>query len=294
MQRSLIALLLALATPLAHSGASATCDKAVEAPASFFTQKVMVLGEVHGTKEIPRFVEQLTCQLLARDKAVTVALEIPSTEQSSLDAFMQSSGADADRKKMLSTRFWSKLSRFGTNSEAMADLISALRKRKSNGQNVELLAFDYVPSTPTKLSADVNEMGRVRDQLMADYLARNVRAAPQRVFLVLTGNYHATKRRENAFDREHRAMAHLLSQEMEVLALNLSYEGGTAWNCTRRRPTDTAPTCGPSETLGSPIVGRDNQWYVRLFETAKERTETGFDGEFSLGKMSASPPAVPE
>ncbi len=160
MQRSLFVLLLTCVALLAHSNASAGCDKAIEAPASLYMQKVIVLGELHGTKEIPRFVEQLTCQFLALGKAVTVALELPSTEQASLDEFMQSRGADTDRKKMLSTRFWSKTLRFGTNSEAVADLIAALRQRKFDGQKVELLAFDFVPSTPPRNNRTIRDRPR--------------------------------------------------------------------------------------------------------------------------------------
>lgn len=48
-------------------------------------KKIIAVGELHGTAEIPLFVSRLVRQLWSRQKHLTVGLEIPVTYQSNLD-----------------------------------------------------------------------------------------------------------------------------------------------------------------------------------------------------------------
>jgi hypothetical protein len=74
------------------------------------------------------------------------------------------------------------------------------------------------------------------------------------------------------------------------MALRAEFIDGSAWGCTIKKPTDKVPTCEAMQIVGEQsTTTASNQ--VRLFTTQQETS--GFDGAFSLGKISASPPAIP-
>ena len=51
---------------------------------------VMMLGELHGTQEVPRFVAQSACQVAAAGTPVTVGLELPVENQERVATFLRS------------------------------------------------------------------------------------------------------------------------------------------------------------------------------------------------------------
>ena len=71
--------------PAAHDG----CSPGIEAPRDLAVPgATLILGELHGTREVPMFAADLACLLLARGHKVVLALEIPATEQERIDRFL--------------------------------------------------------------------------------------------------------------------------------------------------------------------------------------------------------------
>ncbi|MCP3135720.1 hypothetical protein LXT23_00005, partial [Pyxidicoccus sp. QH1ED-7-1] len=67
---------------------------------------VLLLGEMHGTQEVPRFVAQAACQATVAGTPVTVGLELPLENQTRVDAFLESAGGEDDWLKLMEAPFW--------------------------------------------------------------------------------------------------------------------------------------------------------------------------------------------
>ncbi|MFP2934548.1 hypothetical protein ACLESO_57465, partial [Pyxidicoccus sp. 3LG] len=62
---------------------------------------VLLLGEMHGTQEVPRFVAQTACQAMVAGMPVTVGLELPLENQTRVDTFLESAGTEEDWLKLM-------------------------------------------------------------------------------------------------------------------------------------------------------------------------------------------------
>lgn len=115
------------------------------------------------------------------------------------------------------------------------------------------------------------------EQAMADTLTRDLDEG--RLTLALVGNMHARKSPAEHVPG-HSPMATRL--RLPTVAITTGWPGGTAWNCTKDRPTAEL-VCGPS-----PMTGEPTPRGVTLYREVRD----GADGEFSVGTpFSASPPA---
>lgn len=156
------------------------------AQAAFGSHRLLLLGEKHGTREIPCLVGDLIDALATRGP-VRLALELPRGQQERLDALLASrddASADAARAALLADPWWRRepAANDGRRSHDVLDLLMRLRASRLAGRDVRVVAFDVDPGSG--LSGDA------RDAAMADA----VRAAhePDRGhLLVLTGNVHA-------------------------------------------------------------------------------------------------------
>jgi hypothetical protein len=88
---------------------------------------LVLLGEIHGTAEVPLFVGRLACQATAKGLRVRVGLEIPQEEQARIDAFLSATDADAAKQSLLQGPFWTRDMQDGRSSEAMLALLTRLR-----------------------------------------------------------------------------------------------------------------------------------------------------------------------
>lgn len=84
---------------------------------------VLLLGEMHGTVEGPRFLSNAVCRALGRDLQVTVGLEIPIQEDASVERFLKSADQADDVSRLLSSGFWSREYQDGRSS--LASVIAA-------------------------------------------------------------------------------------------------------------------------------------------------------------------------
>jgi hypothetical protein len=228
--------------------------------------QTILLGEMHGTVEMPAFVEQLACHFLAQKKAVTVAVELPASWQ---EAMQQRDGV----RLALQQAGWNDYWQDGRTSAAMLQLIERMAGKRNAGADVTLLPFDVEPQA----------MIDNRDQAMATQLHRVISRQPDRIYLILTGNLHARKaRNSHPFAKE--PLAILLAEALparQQLSLLGHYNSGTAWSCL------SGGGCGPQPLAAKTSSDRHG---IAGFGDV-ELTAIGYDGAFYLGTISASAPA---
>jgi len=228
---------------------------------------VLLLGELHGTVEVPQFVADTTCLALDAGHRVTVGLEIPKEEKAVTFAYLESKGLSEDRATLLRSAFWQGSFKDGRTSEAMLDLIEQLRLLKQAGRPVELALLD---------SAGVKQ----RDHAMAEQLEKVIAASPKNFFVVLTGNLHNRMIQGASWDENWKAMGYLVSRRVPThrfFSLDLSFTEGTAWFCG-------ADACKEHKISGK---GEGESRKIILHESL---SASGYHGIFHVGSVTASPP----
>lgn len=244
---------------------------------------VVLLGELHGTKELPALVGRLACHAASAGTPVVVGLEVPREEQVAVDAYMDSDGGEEARAELLHGTFWRRPYQDGRSSVARLELLERLRGWRQAGQPLSVLAFD------------VRGQGSVRAAGLARRLKWARDRAPAATLLVLVGNVQARVVRGTEWDPELSPMGWYLSREgLPVTSLDARFSGGTAWTCQLTPEEQLA--CGE----GTPVLPRGisreqgiryegSAPFVRLLDAdARE----GFHGVFYVGPVTASPPAV--
>lgn len=226
---------------------------------------VILLGEIHGTRESPRAVSDLVCLALEKRLSVTVALEIPVTEQNNIDAYLTGTETTLPEGK-----FWKREYQDGRSSGAMIDLLSKLRTYHELDGGLRVVALDE-PHHPDG-----------RDLAMARRLNDIVSHEPEHLVVVLTGNIHNRLSRGIRWDADYEPMGYRLVRSnppVEILSLELTHSGGTAWVCTGGSSED----CGVRKLQGADDVPLGIELFI-------EPTGRPFSGRYHLGKITASLP----
>lgn len=257
-------------------------ESALTVGADVASSRVISVGEIHGTAEIPEAVGLLAGSLLRAGKSVVVGMEISSNEQSKIDAYLQSNGTAMDREKLLSGPFWNSTFHDGRSSKAMAQLIEQIRVMARAGHPVRVLAFDI---------GSIDALAGIsHDAVMARNVARAIESYPNATFVLLSGNLHATKQETLPFDAEQRSMAFLLNKTHPVATFKADFVGGSAWVCQGRTPSGGAD-CRARPWEGYASV--DGPAFIRFDDDWRGAGRLQFDGTFFVGKtVTASPPAV--
>jgi hypothetical protein len=240
---------------------------------------VLLMGELHGTQEVPRFLAQSACQAAVAGTPVTVGLELPVENQERVERFLASAGAEEDWLKLMEAPFWRSPFPDGRSSEAVANLLEQLRALKAHGLDVRAFVFDH-PQLK----------GQVREDAMTATVLQQVKGGPERFYMVVSGNVHPRTVQGLPWDRQYRPMGLLLSEaldEDDVVALDMAYDSGSAWICA----ADPKAASARLECGVRPARGRDNgdRPFIHLFG---DRTREGFHGVFYVGKVTASVPAI--
>jgi predicted alpha/beta superfamily hydrolase len=236
--------------------------------------QILLLGEMHGSRESPAFVAGAACRGLQAGRSVTVALEIPTEEEPRVAAYLASGGNIEDRDSLLAGAFWQDPFQDGRRSQAMVALLDDLRRWGKAGRKIRVKLVDRLPKAAAP----------ERDRAMAAELEAAVKAAPDDLFLVLTGNLHTRTARGTPWDPKQENMGFLVAPSHPgLLALDVAYSGGTIWMC----PDPNPASCGVQ-----PVHGKDGERApgVKLYE---KPSPEGFHGEYFVGPLTASPPAVP-
>lgn len=232
--------------------------------------RVLLVGEMHGTAEVPQALADIALAMANDERPLIVGLEIWRGEQKAIDRFMDSAGTYEDRTQLLAGDFWTREYQDGRSSEAMVDLIDRLRALALKAE-VSVLAFDEDPAAQLD--------GAARDKAMADRLARALERQPEAQALVLAGNFHTRIQDSAPWDPEHRFMGHHLL-DYQPYSIEIMGLAGSVWTCTgaevdscKARDLPEAPM-PPGLTLGD------------------ELNERFHHGAWLLPKVTASRPAV--
>ncbi|MBZ4415280.1 hypothetical protein [Myxococcus sp. RHSTA-1-4] len=237
---------------------------------------VLLLGELHGTQEVPRFVAQAACQAMVAGIPVTVGLELPLENQTRVDTFLESAGTEDDWLKLMEAPFWRSPYPDGRSSEAVANMLEQLRQLRSRGLDVEAFVFDHPKA-----------QGQAREDAMAATVKHQVESAPGRFYVVLSGNIHARTEQGLPWDAKYRPMGLLLKGALDsVVALDMAYDSGSAWICAvDSKGVRNKLDCGIRDAKG-----RDNG--DRFFMHQWSSVRAGYNGVFYVGPVNASAPAV--
>ncbi|NBD07467.1 hypothetical protein [Corallococcus silvisoli] len=236
---------------------------------------VLLLGELHGTQEVPRFIAQAVCQLVTSGMPVTVGLELPVENEARITTFIQSQGGEVDWLKLMEAPFWRSPYPDGRGSEAVANMLEQLRQLRVQGLDVEVFVYDH-----PKLS------GQKREDALTQTVLAQVKATPERFHLVVSGNIHPRTAKGLLWDKQFRPMGHLLKAQLsDVKSLDMAYDSGTAWICAAEEKGGKLE-CGVKEAKG-----KDNgdRFFVHVWDSANKE---GYHGVFYVGHVTASAPAI--
>ena len=232
----MLASILAGLLSLSHPQASPACE-----PISGWEElmdernaRYLVVGEVHGTTEMPAIFADVVC-LEAMDAPVAVALEVPDLDQPLIDVFLASDGGPEARADLLQSLWFQNEFKDGRSSTAMLDLMEALRQMYQAGAVTGVTAFQPVGGRSEMSSATY-------EQMLAEF-AMGASTDDERV-LILVGNTHARTAAVTFGDRTYLPMAATMPRE-ETLSLIIRENGGESWNCT-----GNPVTCGVSGWSG--------------------------------------------
>lgn len=262
--------MIALFAAAALLGGQAPCSPPEGTDALLvMAQRVIVIGESHGTAETPAAFAQMACAA-AEKGPVTIALELPTDMQPQLDAFLAAPDEAAAVQALSGTHFMNPRMNDGRSSHAMLAMLLSIRQLRVDGRDVAFHAFQPSTSRPRELTQAWYELD------MGHALAGAIYARPQSKVLVIVGNLHARKTGYPRFsDVGIPAAGHLPAAD--VLTLKVAQQGGTEWNCQAE--------CGANPSRA--VVDIDLRG-VRL-----EPSEDGaYDGILALGPSTASPPVV--
>jgi hypothetical protein len=266
MKALILLMAVACGAPTNGQPAAAPTQPTIDIPDTALPPRgTLLIGDLHGTREIPTFVGQLVTAAAARAHVVLL-LEIPSDENPSLQAFMASDGSPAMRARLVGTPWWQSLYQDGRRSVAMADLIETARALRAAGRKIDLIAFDAV------------EHAVDREEVMARNVIAARRAHADSTLIVYAGNLH-TSRRELPFKQGFAWMAmRVANAGIAFVSLNARWPEGTAWTCR----DGVAERCGVSFLAGTD-VGRGIH--------VEPVNDGQYDGWFGLASVTASPPA---
>lgn len=226
-------------------------------------KKVIVIGEMHGTTEVPMFVLNLVQQLHTKANPVTVGLEIESNYQKELDVFMK----DGDFNKLIAIDYFKTPD--GRTSVAMGELIKGLRELKG----IQVRCFDIPAGTDESLD---------RDSLMSINLNSAYHHDGQ--MIILTGNLHANLK--EGYWRANFKSAVFRFNTMnsfgdKLISLNTYFGGGTIWNCMR-------DGCKERDVHSNSELQKYGTKYIGVYK----EVFNGYSGLIYFDKVTASKPLI--
>ena len=229
-------------------------------------RRIIVIGELHGTVEVPAAFAEIVCEAAQRGP-VTVALEMPQAMQPQMDAFLAAPDEAAALQALEGTQFLNPRMADGRSSLAMLAMLNRIRAVRAEGLDVTVHLFQPSARRPAGFEQSWYELD------MAKALAEGIYARPESRVLVLVGNTHARKTGIAEISEVGLpAVAHLPTTE--VLTLDVAQQGGAAWNC--------GPDCRANPILST--------YDASARGVILEADDEAFDGLLAVGPTTASPP----
>lgn len=227
--------------------------------------EVTLIGEIHGTNEIPVLAIEQACVLAKSGRQVIFVLELPRKEQAAVDRFLASEGKRADREQLISSSFWqSEKLNDGRSSIAMLDLFMRVHSLRAQGAKITLLLDDGFGDED-------------RDMAMAQTILSAKEQSPEAIIIGLFGSFHSSE----SPGRErypHQAIGYRL-RALQPLTVYVNYTGW-AWGCT-------PSACG---VIRVGVVSPDAEFF-KYIPGDEGEIDHAHDGVVNLPKITASPPA---
>jgi len=217
---------------------SPDCTPQSQLDVSKIKQQIVLIGEVHGTKELPEYVSGLVCSLLKDGRSVILAVERFAEEQEPLQRYIESEGNAADRAALLGVHMWASRSQDGRSSEAMFALVEDIRKLRKGGQRVGILAMQHldnlkVPMTKAERApltlADNIIHSRINDRGMADSLMSSAVQFRNYTLVALAGFRHTSTKKGSSRDADYLPMGHVISSMAPTYIVSVRHGGGEFW-----------------------------------------------------------------
>ncbi|WP_250064926.1 calcium-binding protein [Stenotrophomonas mori] len=220
----------AVLSALGMAAAAQAEDAAGQIRAHAGEHRVIVLGERHGTREVPALVRELIEAYAADGLPVRLALELPTSENPALAAYMASTGTAEARTALRGTAYWNVRGRWhdGRRNEDVLDLVEAARALRARGRDVQAFGFDRV------LPAALAGTG-ARDRAMAGKVRARARALPGNGrLLVLTGNLHGMRTQPEW-------LAYPPMTALLIYNIHIEARSGESWACTAAQRCGARP-----------------------------------------------------
>lgn len=185
--------------------------------------RLLLLGEFHGTREIPQLVARLVDRY-AGQGPVVLGLEIDRGEQRVLDGYMDSAGDEAARQSLRRRTWWHRTDtrHDGRRSHDMLALIEHMRRLRAGGADVAVLAYD-VSGNATRGDVDA------RDRAMAAAIRTAVEVLPRGRVLMLAGNVHAMKERPGSLPAQAPRPAGTWLRDLHPFSVRITARAGHFW-----------------------------------------------------------------
>jgi erythromycin esterase-like protein len=200
------------------------------------SHRLLLLGEMHGTREAPALAGRLAEEYAAAGPVVLV-LEIHDTEQAAIGRYLDSEGSDDDLAQLLAGRFWQVTAdrNDGRRNAAALALVEDMRRLRKAGREVSVLAMD-----PGDLDGSQS-----RDKAMADFIRTALARMPEGRMVVLSGNVHAMRRKPQYAPPEMQDPMGSRLADLDLFTINLGAAKGQFWACGQSE-------CGPRKLFENP------------------------------------------
>lgn len=252
--RALAALLLvAGCAPTLHS----RCRRVAGADAIFAPGRVVLVGEVHGTREMPQLFTDLVCRAAQHDD-VLVGFEYEPPIGEAIERYLVSRGDRVERARIVASHI---THGDGSASAALVDAFEALRRIAQSTGRVQVFGFRTA----------------VNDAAYAANIEAAHRAHPHAVLLAYMGNSHAALQRDPD-DHSEPAGLLLKARSIDLRSVALDWTGGEAYILGPRGPG--VYTDEPDHRAGRPL-------------TVVPYGSPAYDFAISVGRIHASCPIVP-
>lgn len=245
----------------------------------FKDRRIIAIGEIHGTAEMPRFVLDVVRVLLNADRNVALGLEIPSDHQQVIDEARKSGKTD----KLRESSFFQRDFQDGRSSRAIADLII------ESGQFPRLTVFTF--------DRPVHGLNlRERDRKMAEDVLAFLAKHPDHTIILFAGNLHTKLTVGTPFDPAFHPLGYYLTnlpgsplKSPDIASLLIQTERGNYWICPSADPAE----CGRRDfSAAETPYARANNW--PLYMVSEEDPADGYTHTVFIRTVTASPPLKQE
>lgn len=219
--------------------------------------RLIVLGELHGTREVPALAGALAQRYTAAGEPVVIALELPRDGNAAVRRYLATDGSAQARRQLLAERFLRPPApaHDGRRNQAVVELIEQVRVLRRHGRDVAVVLIDVEQSRGD---------AAWRDRRMARTLRAVAAALPRGRVIAVVGNVHAMRVRPEG-PRWPKALqtpmaAHLA--DLMPYTVEVTARQGAFWACA------SAGRCGvqaiPASAARSRPLDDHQPWHYRL------------------------------